>query len=68
MVIQSRVGRGWSRGGNKSSLARFKGSENDGRFLKGPAGSAMSKLKEEDGVRKEGEGDVEFGVLGRGAR
>lgn len=66
MVTQSLVGRGWSRGGNKSSLGRFKGSEK-GRFLSGPAGSAMSKLKDEEGVRK-GEGEVEFGVLGRGAR
>lgn len=68
MVTQSLVGRGWSRGGNKSSLGRFKGSEKKGRFLRGPAGSAMSKLKEEDGVRREGEGEEEFGVFGRGTR
>lgn len=67
MVTQSLVGRGWSRGGNKSSLGTFKGSEN-GRFFCGPAGSAMSKLKDEDGVRIDGEGEVEFGVFGRGTR
>lgn len=67
MVTQSRVGRGWSRGGSKSSLGRFEGSGTNGRFLSGPAGSAMSKLNEEDGVRR-GEGEVEFGVLGRGTR
>lgn len=67
MVTQSLVGRGWSRGGNKSSLGTFKGSEN-GRFFWGPAGSAMSKLKDEDGVRIDGEGEVEFGVFGRGTR
>lgn len=68
MVTQSLVGRGWSRGGNKSSLGRFKGSETNGRFLSGPAGSAISKLKEEDGVRKQGDGELEFGVFGRGVR
>lgn len=61
------MGIGWSKGGSRSSLGRFKGSGTKGRFLSGPAGSAMSKLNEEDGVRK-GDGEVEFGVLGRGMR